>query len=876
MKRLVVLAALLASACSSGDPILFADFRGPVAAAVFQGVNPAEPALGLVPLIAVASFRGDELRIIDPVNDQPIAGPNLAYPLGVPTMARPTYLASGSLNDPEPQADLLVVASSGSEVQLLGTWLDGSAGFGVVQTVNLEPLVGVGAQILDLQVAQIPSGPPVGTPPVAPPTPGKAWVVMAFSDPQNLARGSLVFLTATRQGEAIALADPATALVVPLDFTPVSVAAAPDHVRFYMASQDPVGPGGVYGIAELDTGAVLDPAAWTVRAFPARGSPTTAVAAAFVGERIQANFYTFSAPALRVYAVLAPSGCGPERPIACGVATFDPETGGLAAEVAVPGPAPWNVPVQSYRMPLLAPSLPIAMGIATPAANPGPNAPSTAFGSQVCYSPAAPGVALPLCPSVTEEAATPPFNATGAPQPFMLTAPQTGQLWTSEVGLVTAVDGLAYVQDLGRFGPVNAVSMLNDDATQTQAYNAVPVGPAGPFANSAFFGFPEGTTALGLWLGTSVAVSNTDLIQAVTVWPGYTRDDHWLVSYQGLLPGLAQRRSVLGLAPSGDALYLAIQESAVVAPGGVLPADSYWVPGAIVASPDIGIHALARDGAPGDLGLFLLDQDPCPSTRPNWIPSGGTAPSYDPTKPPLAHEAVVADFLPPDPALYPGGGLLLAPAADSAMASEYQCLLEWFQQPGNAGIVLTAFNNNPPSNDYARGGWVRAGGLLLVGAATGYAGRPAMDVRYDFAWAEEDGLSGESLVLARKARRFYYPAAYPNRIYGGFPGLTNAMQTGPALSFRVGRYCVSGVTGCDATTSPPARDAGIDFSTQAGFLAMSRYPGSTAGGNFVTTFDKSTIPGQEYRGRVFYVTYTGDLVMMIPPGLDVGQSLSIR
>lgn len=876
MKRLVVLAALLASACSNGDPILFADFRGPVAAAAFQGVNPAEPALGLVPLLAVASFRGDELRIVDPVKDQPISGPNLAYPLGVPTMARPTYLASGSLNDATPQADLLVVASSGTVVQLLGTWLDGSAGFGVVQTVDLEPLVGVGAQILDVQVAQIPSGPPAGTPPVAPPTPGKAWVVLAFSDPQSLAKGSLVLLPATRQGEAIALGDLDAALVKPLDFSPVAVAAAPDNVRFYMASRDPVGAGGVYGVAELDVRTGLDPASWPVRPLSARGSPTTAVAAAFVGERVQANFYTFAAPALRVYAVLAPIGCGPERPIACGVATFDPESGGLAAEVAAPGPAPWNVPLQTYRTPLLTPSLPIAMGIATPAANPGPNAPSTAFGSQVCFSPATPGVSLPLCPSVAEEATTPPFNGTGAPQSFMLTAPRTGQLWTSEVGLVTAIDGLAYVQDLGRFGPVNEVSMLNDENTRTQPYNAVPVGPAGPVGDSSLFGFPEGTAALGLWFEDKVASTTASLNPAIAVWPGYTKSDRWLVSYQGLLPGLGQRRSVLGLAPTGDALYLAIQESAVVAPGGVLPGDSYWIPGAIVASPDLGVHTLARDGAPGDLGLFLLDQDPCPSTRPNWIPAGGTTPSYDPTKAPLAHEAVVADFLPPDPAFHPGGALRLAPAADPAMASEYQCLLEWFQQPENAGKVLTAFNNNPPTGDYARGGWVRAGGLILVGASTGYAGRPVLDVRYDFAWAEEDGLSGESLVLARKARRFYYPAAYPNRPYGEYPGLTNAMQTGPALSFRVGRYCLGDVSLCDAATSPPARDAGVDFSTQAGFGAMSRFPISTAGGTFVTTFDKSTIPGQEYRGRVFYVTFTGDLVMMIPPGLDAGQSLSIR
>ena len=44
----------------------------------------------------------------------------------------------------------------------------------------------------------------------------------------------------------------------------------------------------------------------------------------------------------------------------------------------------------------------------------------------------------------------------------------------------------------------------------------------------------------------------------------------------------------------------------------------------------------------------------------------------------------------------------------------------------------------------------------------------------------------------------------------------------------------------------------------------------------MTSFDKSAFPGQEYFGRVFYGTFTGDLLMMIPPGLDVGQTVSIR
>jgi hypothetical protein len=151
-----------------------------------------------------------------------------------------------------------------------------------------------------------------------------------------------------------------------------------------------------------------------------------------------------------------------------------------------------------------------------------------------------------------------------------------------------------------------------------------------------------------------------------------------------------------------------------------------------------------------------------------------------------------------------------------------------------------------------------------------------MDVRYALAWEDETGLTGEALVLARKGRRFYYPSAYPIKSYTGFPDMDDPMQTGPVLGFRVGRHCLLTVPGCDPNTSPPARDAGVDFFTQAGLTEMSRHPTSSAGGNFLTSFDKSVIPGQEYRGTVFYGSFTGDLLMMMPPGLDVGQSISIR
>jgi hypothetical protein len=842
-------------------------------------------------MLAVASFRGDELVLVDPLDESPVAGPNISWALSIPTLPRPAFLAAGSLGDD--LADLLVVAGAEPKLQIIGTWLDGgdggyaTAGFGVVQTLDLSGVTGAGAQILSIAAASVPEGPPTGTPPVAPAARGRAWIVVGLTDVNAPTGGQLVVLEVARQVDG-SIAVASEPVVKPLGFPPIAMAAAPDNVHVYLASQQPIRDSSgqeVLGIAEVDVSGGLG-LPWPVRGFDARGAPTFSVVAAFVGERTQENFYTFAEPALRVYASLDPSGCGPEGMIACGVATFDPALGGLAADPAVPGPPGWRVPTQSYRTPIFVAALPIAMGIAPPAANPGPNPPSTPFGSQVCYSPAQAGVALPLCPSITEVASNPPFNNGGVPQSFMLQAPPTGQLWTSVTGLVTAVDGLAYLQDLGRFGPVNAVSMLNDENTRTKPLAASSVGPLGPIGNSSLFGFPDGTAALGLWLDQSsgtdagtVVSDATDLASAITVWPGFTKDDRWLVSYQGVLPGLAQRRAVLGL--SDDAtLYLAIQEAAIPSDDGVLPDVTYWVPGAILSRPDLGIHTEERDGVPGDIGVFLLDNDPCASTRPNWIPTGGTDPVYDPTKAPQAHEATLLSLLPEDALLYPGGAMRLAPivgpSADPALAAEYQCLVAWFQRPENADKVLTAFRNNPPSTDYARGAWVRAGGLLLSGSVAGYAGRPSMDLRYELAWTDETGLTGEALVLARKARRFYYPSAYPTRPYQGYPDMEDPMQPGPALGFRVGRYCLSTVPDCNATTSLPARDAGVDFFTQSGVFALSRHPSSSAGGTAVTSFDKSEFPGQEYVGRAFYVTFTGDLLMMIPPGLDVGQTITIR
>jgi hypothetical protein len=154
VRRAIVIVALAFAACSSGSPVIPAGFRGPVAVAAFMGRNPEAPEVGLVPLIAVASFRGDELRLVDANTDAPIAARNFSWALSIPTVQRPTYLAAGSLHDG--LADVLVVASSAPLVQIVGTWMDGANGYGVAASLDLSGVVGAGSQILSLVVAATP------------------------------------------------------------------------------------------------------------------------------------------------------------------------------------------------------------------------------------------------------------------------------------------------------------------------------------------------------------------------------------------------------------------------------------------------------------------------------------------------------------------------------------------------------------------------------------------------------------------------------------------------------------------------------------------------------------------------------------------------
>jgi hypothetical protein len=840
------LAALALAACSSGNAVVPANFKSPRAVAVFQGMNP-EGTGTVVPLLAVAATRGNELRIIDPSDDRPVAAPNAAYSLSVPTVEGPTFLGVASMSDGG--ADVLVVASGGTVIQLFGTWLSptlpSTDGYGIVWTQdlsqwNLGPSGGSGNQILSVAGGALPSGPAAGSPPVAPATPGRARIFIGLAGGDDGLGGKLLVLDFERaaDGSVTLLTDPtAPGSTLVLGFSPEGLSFAPDNVHLYVASRDPVraSAGGEFlGIAEIDTSAGT-PSTWQIRAFPGL-APTTAVASAYVGERTAGDPKVFQAPVMRVYAAVDAAGCGREKDIACGIATYDPAKGTLAADPS-PGPSPLGppVPAQAYETPLFLPAIPFAFSTALPPAT----------GSQRCTVPID-------CDG---------FNAGGAPQALMALAPTTGLRWTTVVGAVASGDGSVYVLDLGRWSSPDDTYLLSDASTRTQVYAAATALPSG-ITTGNYIGLvsppglgPEAPA------GSTVVTRTQDLPAAFIVWPGYTPDDTFTMRWQGILPGLGLRRGVLGRLASGET-YLAVQQA--VNPSGPPPSSAAgWIVGAFVGNPEMAVHA-SSDWPRGDFALYIPDAYPaevCP----------GHEPPADPTAAVPAYETTITAILPPRPAEFPGGALQL----DVPPGSDIECLSR--QVPLGTSVTVTLT--------------VRASGLLLTAGDLGYVGRPEFGRRFNLAWRPEEPPSGdavhdEEMMLARKARRFYYPGgpyAGPTNggpcpggsaCYAGFPEMTDPMQSGPVIGFRPAQYCGSGAE-CPAGSTPP-RDATLAFTTLSGVAPMARRATSVAVGTAVTTFDKSTYPSLEYLGRVFYTTFVGDALMMLPPGQAYNQTTIIR
>jgi hypothetical protein len=321
---------------------------------------------------------------------------------------------------------------------------------------------------------------------------------------------------------------------------------------------------------------------------------------------------------------------------------------------------------------------------------------------------------------------------------------------------------------------------------------------------------------------------------------------------------------VIGRSGAGS-YYLAVQET-----GGGVPLS--WLR---LDDPRLGIHL-------EDIAVVALDPNPCPH-EPDVAAGEVVSP-----------DARIQDILPPDPSLYPGGALLLA---SSAMPS---CL---------ADALDSQLSAQPPTLSAAT--TVRASGLILSGAATGYAGRPQLattqdDAPYALQWAEEEPLlarcpflqpgspqpppfcdaacreSCERLVLARKGRRVFYPGAENCAERPGVQPcevrdvdgnlITKPLVPGPVLAFRAGVTSGSG----GPVAGRPKRDSTILFNTQSGLIQWSRQPSTLSLPTSAIALDKSRFPDGGDLGTVFYVTYFGDALCEIPPGQSPAQVKTIR
>ncbi len=851
MRKLLLLAvAVVAAACNSSGTGVFADLRGPQAIVAFRGMNLFVPGT-VVPLLAIAASRGNELRFVDPQADAPLRAPGLYAVLAVPTLARPTVLASASMGMGQDQSgnpvsvpDVLVVSSGGTEIQLVATWLDGAppSGYGVITTWDLASLPGMtGSQVLSMVGTAAAGGQAV---------PHQARVVVGLSGGVDGLGGKLAVLDFQQAADgSIALVDTPTVKVV--GFDPVSLAASPDSAHVYAATPDTITDStglSVQGVAEIDVTAA-DAASWTVRGFDGR-APTFAVAATQVGERLAVSTQDFGRPAYRVYALIDPTACGlgvPTSRISCGAATFDPATGTLAPDPS-PGPSPIGaqIPVQPFRTPLYLPVKSLALSVGLP--------PST--GTLQC-GPGSPQPPL-ACPAGV--------NGIGWPQQLMEIQSEIGFQWTTGVASIAGSDGYVYVEDLGHMCPPDDTFLLDSLGTRTQVSLASSAPPA-TTPNGNYIGLYNDYPAAGT---PGFVYLAGDLPAAFIVWPGYTPNDTWSLTWQGVLPGLSQVRAVLARNPAGQ-LYLAVQQPVNPALPPPTGPDS-WVVGAYLAlvdgspNPELAVHASDQWPA-GDTALFFPDVDDSGCQGPPQ--AGAPLPPY---------ETTITSTLARDQVLYPGGALALsvpAPAAGATQPTPTQCLIDYYDK--NPSLLPTMVTTS-----------VRASGLVLVSATLGYAGRPELGTRYNLAWQVEDGLSGEPLVLARKARRQFYPGGpygapyYGNpcppgtgACYAGFPEMTDPMQTGPVIGFRAGVVCT---TGCQGGDIYPVRDAKLSFNTLSGMAPMSRRPSDVATATASVSFDKTvfTDTTSQGTGEAFYVTFTGDVLFVLPPALGLTSTKTIR
>lgn len=844
------LAAAAASGCSSkGASPTRVNFHQPSSIAMFFGKSLQDPA-NLRPYFAVANPSWNDLTLVDATNDTVVNAPVLLRPLAVVFPDRPALLASSSLGDGTgalQKADLLVGVTAGSSVlQLVRTWT-------AADTVDADAVTGqavdLGADVLG--IATLPAV--AGTARLAVALSGEKLAVVQYRrsadgiaverDPTYGTNGVVVHGLGL---EALALAT-----------VPGHGVAPPDTAHVYAATRDPIGPGAVHGVAEIDVSTSVEP--WPVRALDARG-PTRLVAAAQLQERIPGDPVASIAPdasafagqpvVTRVYAVLDEEGCGPGRRIDCGIVALDPAKTPAAGDDNIPDdPTGW----MPYRAPMQLPTRPLAIAIASP--------PAVGASGYESYA----GTIMRL------EA-----NGTKA---------------TTAVAVVAGADNMLHFLDLGRFKVASATSA---------PVGAVAVVPLVTATSRLTLEWPDGHFA-----------TSDEAAGLVYMTPGWAADDSWTVTYQGTLPSLANRAAEAGLyAPGQPWLAVQIGDGTPGATGRTLnQVARLWHPALGVKVGDIVVfkaESFVVGGVQGCTGATPPGTSPDVAlTTPKEFETTITAilPPDDarPGGAVVLGPRVALVGEPPQPTDISGTNLWAAcfDALVAASSAGQKGLLASFDA---AGLVLTGsttgYAGRPqPGVEY----------VLQYKADPSVTGLPAWAYQdedalaascpladWDGSWPAPAGMLDcggagcdpalcEQLVFARKARRRVFlaedctatPGATPDAAcLVRWPAGTNfATLNGPELRFQVDHQVIIDP---DVVTDPYLyRGLTLRFTTASGVGVLSANPGgASTGATGAIAFDRSIWdPGSGYR---FLVTYPGDQVADVSPSVSPVASTVIR
>ncbi|HZZ84674.1 MAG TPA: hypothetical protein VFE30_09065 [Anaeromyxobacteraceae bacterium] len=450
---------------------------------------------------------------------------------------------------------------------------------------------------------------------------------------------------------------------------------------------------------------------------------------------------------------------------------------------------------------------------AVPSANPVPAQP---FRAPVSVP------ALPLGISIAMPPASGPLLDSSQGIPLQFIAPGSGQRSTSAVAAVPSTDGKVYLVDLGRWSLPDDVSMLRDDSSRVRA-------------SAVTSAVPSGTTGQALALGSSTdpsvaySVDGTLTPARVEVTPGFTRAEQWQLVWQGVLPSLGYRAGVLFALADGTPA-LALQEQL----------GTGWRVLAALADPFLGVNDDAVNGRQDSAVLTGSGQDFSRCT----LDANGNA------------VVAVKAVLPPDPVNYPGGAVALS----DLRADGTHCLPALPRFDDAAGVRASQVSAT-----------LRAGGLVLTGTVTGYAGRPQAGQRYALAWSpvDHDATPSSARALARKARRFYYPSdpRCPSQSYCTvYTWWTDPLAPGPAIAFRAGFLGTGAIN----------QDTSLVITTQSGLTPAGRRPTlSGALPRAGVAFDRGQV-GRSDQGMRFYVPFADDQLLAFSPGESPGDVVVIR